>query len=337
MGIFFLIISFFLLLGFVFLFYFLHQKFREIKEEQKENQSFLMLQNQLTELSKIVDGKLSESHKTTTEIIKELTKIDAASKQMIDVAKRIEGLENILKNPKQRGVLGEYYLETVLKNLLPPNNYQIQYKFKDGQMVDAIIFFGKKILPIDSKFSLENYNRIAQEKNPQEREKLEKLFKQDLKNRIDETAKYIRPEEGTLNLAFMFIPSEGIYYDLLVNEIGTIKISTRDLIQYAHEKNVHIVSPTTFAVYLQLLAESLRAYQISESTKEIIKRIEDLRRHLSQYDFFLQKLGKNLSLTVNTYNQSYREFKKIDKDVSKITNKKEMVKPLEIEKPREET
>ena len=264
------------------------------KETEKESSSLIM--QQLNQINQILDNKLSESNKTIQtqlgqnvkiieNITEKLTNLDNTNKQVIGFAEQLQSLENILKNPKQRGVLGEYYLEELLKNVFAPNQYQMQYEFKNKQIVDAVIFIKDKIIPIDSKFSLENYNRIIEEKNPIEREKLEKTFKQDLKNRIDETAKYIMPQEKTLDFAFMFIPAEAIYYDLLINKIGEIKSNTRDLIDYAvREKHVHIVSPTSFYAYLQTILQGLRAMQIEESTKEIRKRVESLGRHLITYD-----------------------------------------------------
>lgn len=332
----------FVLFGIGLIFYLMNKKFREIQESSKKDQGLLLLQNQLNELTRAVDVKLSETHRTVQsqfgesrkivqEVTERLTKLDETNKQVITFA---ANLENILKNPKQRGVLGEYYLETVLKNVLPPTAYQMQYKFKDGEIVDAVIFFGKQIIPIDSKFSLENYNRIIEERDQVEREKIEKLFKQDLKNRIDETSKYVRPNEGTTEYAFMFIPAEAIYYDLLVNQVGAVKINTRDLVEYANrEKHVIIVSPTTFHVYLQLFAEGLRRLKISESVKEIVKRVGDLNKHINAYDDYLQKLGGHLGTTVNAYNTAYKEFKKIDKDVIKIAGGEGQIKPLQLEKP----
>jgi len=244
-------------------------------------------------------------------------------------------LENILTNPKQRGILGEYFLETLLKNVLPPDNYKMQYKFKDGEIVDAVIFVKDKVIPVDSKFSLENYNKIVAEKDPTERERLEKQFKQDLKNRIDETAKYIRPNEGTMDFAFMFIPSEGIYYDLLVNQVGAVKVNTRDLIEYAFkDKHVIIVSPTSFFAYLQTVLQGLRALQIEKSAQMIRTNVEKLQKHLLSYEEYMQKLGNNLGTTVNMYNSAYKEFKKVDKDVTKITGSEEKVEPKEIDKPQ---
>lgn len=330
------------------IFYLINQKISGLKEENKNDQSLLLLQNQISELTKAVDAKLTESHRAaqiqfgeSSKIIKDvterLTKLDETGKQIMNFAGQLQNLEDILKNPKQRGILGEYYLETVLKNVLPPTAYQMQYKFNDGEIVDAVIFLGDQIIPIDSKFSLENYNRIIEEHNPVEREKLEKLFKQDLKLRIDETAKYVRPDEKTTEYAFMFIPAEAIYYDLLVNQIGAVKINTRDLIEYANrEKHVIIVSPTTFHVYLQLFAEGLRRMKISESVKEIVKRVGDLGKHLNAYDDYLKKLGGHLGTTVNTYNSAYTEFKKVDKDVIKITEGESQIEPLLVEKPKTE-
>ncbi len=279
--------------------------------------------------------QLEESSKIVREVTSQLEKIHADHEHVKDVKNQLEKLTDILANPKQRGILGEYFLETLLKNVFQPNQYKLQYKFKNGEIVDAVIFIKDKIVPIDSKFSLENYNRIREERDSVRKVKLEKTFRQDLKNRIEETAKYIRPSEGTMDFAFMFIPSEGIYYDLLINRVGSIKISTSDLIEYAFkEKHVIIVSPTSFYAYLQTVLQGLRALQIEESAKEIQKRVEVLRKHILNYNEFLSKLGGHLSTTVNTYNRAYKEFAKVDKDVAKLTEGQEKIKPLEIDKPK---
>lgn len=291
----------------------------------------LLIQNQINDLAKRLDRRMEESQVALSrsmntqfshikDITESLIRLDETNKQVVNFAGQLQNLQDILKNPKQRGVLGEYYLESVLKNVLPPDRYEMQYKFNNGEIVDAVIFLDKdKILPIDSKFSLENYNKIIEEKNPVEKEKLEKLFKQDLKNRIDETSKYIRPEEGTMEFAFMFIPSEAIYYDLLINQVGAVKASTKDLIEYAfQQKKVIIVSPTSFMAYLQTVLQGLRALQIEESAKEIKKRVEDLGKHLANYDQFMKKVGDTLQTTVNHYNNASKEFKKLDKDVLRI-------------------
>jgi len=246
-------------------------------------------------------------------------------------------LQDILKNPKQRGVLGEYFLEETLKNVLPPNSYKMQYAFKDGTIVDAVVFVKEKIIPIDSKFSLENYEKILNTNDSALREKLEKQFKMDLKFRIDETSKYVKPSEKTMDFAFMFIPSEAIYYDLLINKVGAVQVNTRDLVEYAfREKHVIIVSPTSFLAYLQTVLQGLRALQIEESAKEIKSNVEKLGRHIKSYDDFMKKIGISMSTTVNHYNNAYKEFKKIDKDVVRITGKESEIETLIIDKPKEE-
>src|SRR3989338_9687171 len=313
----------------------------------KNDQSFILLQNQMGELARTLDQKLgessrsmhdavrtqfSESQKLIRDITEQITHVKETNRQVINVADQLKSLQNTLQNPKQRGVLGEYYLDTVLKNIFPPSQYQLQYKFDDGDIVDAVIFLKDKILPIDSKFSLENYNRIVAEPDGNERIRLEKLFVQDIKNRIDETSKYIRPKENTMDFAFMFIPSEAIYYDLLVNKMGA---DARDLIEYAfHDKHVIIVSPTSFMAYLQTVLQGLRALQIEESAKEIQKRVGELGRHIGSYDQYMQKLGTALSTTVNHYNTAHKELKKIDKDVLRISGSAAGVEPLTVDRPQ---
>lgn len=333
-----------LALGFGGVFWYLSRQ----KKNPEGDTALLMLQRQLSDVTRTLDERLSESTRalqsqfgTSTKIIQEvterLTKLDETNRQVVGFADQLKNLEDILKNPKQRGILGEYYLETLLKNVFPPGMYQMQYAFKDGNIVDAVIFVKDKIIPIDSKFSLENYNRVREEHDPVERERLERVFKNDLKNRIDETAKYVRPEEKTMDFAFMFIPAEGIYYDLLVNQVGSVKTNTRDLIEYAFiEKKVHIVSPTTFLSHLKMVMQGLKALQIEESAKDIIKRVDELGRHIGSFETFMKKLGGHLGTTVNTYNAAYKELGKIDRDVLRITGEKAGIEANTIQGPNQE-
>lgn len=315
----------------------------------EDNTGLNLILTQINELSRTVDNKIGESHKQVREslqfhssesnkiirdVTERLTRLDETNKQVISFADQLQSLENILKNPKQRGILGEYYLETVLKNVLPPGSYQMQYEFPDGTIVDAVVFVKEKIIPIDSKFSLENYNRMAEENNPAEKKKLEIIFVNDLKNRITETAKYIQPAVGTTDFAFMFIPHEAIYYDLLTNKVGASD-ENENLIQRAAGKyKVIITSPTSFLAYLQTVLQGLKALQIEESAKEIIKKVEDLGKHLKSYDEYHNKLGNALGTVVNHYNSSNKELKKIDKDVLRIAGSSPELTLLEIEKPR---
>lgn len=343
-------VSLYVVLGVIvgaFIAWIIMRMFPVAQEEGKgEQQGLLLLQNQIEHLTKSIDSKLGESNremqtavrvqfgesqKLIKDITEQITHVKETNKQVVNVADQLKSLQNTLQNPKQRGVLGEYYLDTVLKNIFPPSQYQLQYKFVDGDIVDAVIFLKDKILPIDSKFSLENYNRIVVEPDGNERIRLEKLFVQDIKNRIDETSKYIRPKENTMDFAFMFIPSEAIYYDLLVNKMGA---DARDLIEYAfRDKHVIIVSPTSFMAYLQTVLQGLRALQIEESAKEIQKRVGELGRHIGSYDQYMAKLGNALGTTVNHYNTAHKELKKIDKDVLKISGVSPEIEPLALSRP----
>lgn len=300
------------------------------KVSEKIERNNVQLQNSMTK-------QISESAKIVEEVSKRLTKLDETNNRVVNVADELKTLQNALQNPKQRGVLGEFYLAQVLENVLPPNAFQIQHKFKNGEIVDAAIFLDQhKILPVDSKFSLENYNRMI-ESEGEERKILAKKVRDDLKMRIDETSKYIRPDENTMDFAFMFIPSESLYYDMLINKVGS-QGSERDLIEYAfRDKRVIVVSPTSFMAYLQTVLQGLKSLKIEEQSKEIQKRVSQLGTHISKYEDLMQRLGKSLGTTVNHFNNAHKELGKIDKDVVKIAGEdsKSGVEPQLLDKPRE--
>ncbi|MBI2888625.1 MAG: DNA recombination protein RmuC [Candidatus Liptonbacteria bacterium] len=329
-------------------------------KEPKPDQSLILLQNQLNELTRTLDTKLgqvaNESKHTVSEVTRamqqqfgqsvkimgdvteKLTQLGETNKQVVSFADQLKKLQDTLTNPKQRGILGEYYLETVLKNVLPPGGYQMQYPLgrdeKTGKelIVDAVVFIDKRIIPIDSKFSLENYNRFVAATDPLDKKKYEAAFIGDIKMRIDETSKYVKPEEETMDFAFMFIPSEAIYYDLLINKVGSMA-EEKNLIAYAFQKKVVIVSPTSFLAYLQTVLQGLRNQKISEQTKDIIKQVDSLRKHLITYEEYFVKIGKNLTTTVSAYNHAHKEFGKIDKDVLKITGGTTGTEPATLEAP----
>ncbi len=295
---------------------------------KEEGQSFLMLQQQMQELSRTVN-------KSLIDVTREQTKTNEATREFINIADKLGDLEKTLKHQKQRGNWGEASLELILSNTLAPGQFQMQYEFKNKEVVDAVIITKEGIIPIDAKFSLDNYDRVVHAMDDRQREELEKEFKNDLKKRIDETSKYVRPEENTLPFAFMYIPAEAIYYDLLVNEVGSIKVNTRNLIDYAYnEKKVIIISPTTFMAYLQSVLYGFKAFKIEESAKEIIKKVEDLGKHLNAYSEYHTKLGNALSTVSNHYNASNKALRQIDKDVLKISGTSPELNLLEVEKPK---
>ena len=301
----------------------LKEQDKTINEQMSKSRDVLSesLQKQFASSQKIIK-EVTENVKSVTE---KLTKLDETNKQVVGFAEQMKSLENILKNPKQRGILGEFFLENLLSNQLPPSHFQMQYPFKNGEVVDAAIFVRDKIIPIDAKFSLENYNAMMEEKNESERQKIEKEFKSDLKKRIDETGKYVRPDEGTTDFAFMFIPADGVFYNLLSQKIGILDVNSHDLIEYAFKKKVIIVSPMTFYAYLQTVMQALKALTIEKQAVEILKRVGDLGRHLNAYQDNMIKIGAHLSTTVNTYNNAGKEFSKIDKDIIKITEGKSKI------------
>lgn len=295
------------------------------------------LQKQLTDQlgtsNKQMAAQFQSSAKIIADVTQKLTELDKTNKSVGDVAAELKTLQNVLQNPKQRGVLGEYYLEQILKDMLPPGTFHLQYKLGEGTVVDAVVKLDDKILPIDSKFSLENYNRLVEAKT-QDRPALEKTFKEDLKKRIDETSKYIKPNKNTLDQALMFIPSEAIYYDLLANKIGLSGVSGRNLMHYAaSEKKVTIVGPSTLAAMLQIIIQGMRSLQIHNDTEKIQKNIEQLGKHLLAHNGYMQKLGNSLGATVGHYNATYKELGKIDKDVVKITGSESGVDPLLLDRP----
>ena len=333
---------------------------KDVVDDDQSKQNLLLLQQQLQNLTQTVDKKLSDTNRAMQEnasaqfkeskaliqdinkevneqlrnVVKGVTEVGESSKQVFTVAEQLQNLEKVLKHQKQRGNLGEASLQLALENMLPAGSYQLEYHFSDGEAVDAIIETKDGHIPIDAKFSLDNYRRLVDAETDADKESMEKEFKNDLKKRIDETAKYIRPSEGTLPFAFMYIPAEAIYYDLLVNEVGSVKVNTRSLIDYAYtDKNVIIVSPTTFAAYLQSVLYGFRAFKIEESAKQIGKQVEQLSRHLKAYETYFSKVGSSLGTTVNHYNTAQRELGKIDKDVTKITGEGIDIDKLAIEKP----
>jgi len=328
--------------------------------QEQDMQGLMLLQNQLQDLSRAMETKLGEGTRTMfdsmktqfgesqrlasdirdlvsrqlTEVAREQTKTNEATTRFMTIAEQLANLEKVLKHQKQRGNLGEASLELILGNVLPPTAYKMQYEFPGGETVDAAIFTKDGVIPIDAKFSLDNYNRLVNETDEIRRADLEKQFKNDLKLRIDETSKYVRPKDNTLPFAFMYIPAEAIYYDLLINEVGSVKVNTRNLIDYAYnEKKVIIVSPTTFAAYLQSVLYGFKAFKVEETAKEIMKNVETLRRHIDAYDEYYKKLGNSLSTTVNHFNTGYKELNKIDKDVYRITGESAGIEVLTLDRP----
>ena len=337
------------------------------KTSEKKDNSINLLQEELHHLTKTLDYKLSEtnnqidkklsesnknifetitknfdtssrinknSNKTIEEITKKLTQIEETNKQIRDLGWQLKWLENILKNPKQRWILWEYFLEELLENIFQEDQYSMQYKLGSG-IVDAAIFIWDKTIAIDSKFPHENYEKIIKSDLwTLEIKKFSSDLKKDIKNRINETSKYILPEKWTTDFAFMLIPAEWIYYDIFINKVWNIK--TKEIIEYAFSKKVIICSPSSFYAYLQTVLQWMKALKIEKEAHEIQKYVIKLQKDLSSYEELFNKIWNNLQTTVNSYNQANKRLNIIDKDIYKISEWKAWWdwKYLEIDWPK---
>ena len=326
----------------------LSSQIQEIRKEINANskESRTEIESKLKDINKQINDfhktstsnitlQFKESNKVIKDVTTELEKIKGTNEQVLSFANQMKTLEKILGNQKQRGVLSEIQLENLLANVLPPELFQMQYSFKNKESVDAVVRVGEYIIPIDAKFSLDNYNKMIESTNKDELGDLEKKFKSDIKNRIDETAKYIRPNENTTDYAYMFIPADGLYQDLLNSRVGSLKINQRDLVSYAYTKKVMIVSPMSLFPMLQITVKALHNLKVEDSINDILKNVEKLSNHLNAYKTYHDKLGNTLGTAVNHYNDSTKEFKKIDKDVIKISsgNSKLNITSEDIERP----
>tara|TARA_B100000287_G_scaffold254661_1_gene239350 strand:- start:1493 stop:2602 length:1110 start_codon:yes stop_codon:yes gene_type:complete len=307
---------------------------KEIEEKlQNINKGITNFQNASKE---DMQKQFASSNKVIKEVTAELEKIKGTNNQVLGFASQMKTLEKILSNQKQRGILGEIQLENLLSNVLPPELFQMEYQFNNGEAVDAIVKVGNFIIPIDAKFSLDNYNKMIESEDKIEIESLEKLFKDDIKKRIDETSKYIRTTEKTTDYAYMFIPADGLYQDLLNSRVGSLKINSKDLVSYAYSKKVMIVSPMSLFPMLQITVKALHNMKIERSIEEIMTNIEKLSNHLNAYKTAHESLGKTIGTVVNHYNKSSNEFKKINKDIIKISggNSKIELKENTLERPQ---
>ena len=316
----------------------LRQEIQEIRKEVGENseKSRQEIEKKLTDINKGIyayqenskedmQKQFESSNKVIKEVTSELEKIKGTNEQVLGFANQMKTLEKILSNQKQRGILGEIQLENLLSNVLPPELFSMQYSFNNGEVVDAIVKVGDFIIPIDAKFSLDNYNKMIESEDKMEIENLEKSFKEDIKKRIDETSKYIRPNEKTTDYAYMFIPADGLYQDLLNSRVGTLKINSKYLVSYAYTKKVMIVSPMSLFPMLQITVKALHNMKVERSIEDIQKNIEKLSNHMNAYKDAHDSLGKTIRTVVNHFNKSSKEFNKIDKDIIKISSGKNSI------------
>ena len=310
-------------------------KIDEIKRSQTENQALSLMQQQIGQLTQNVNQSLqnmsSQFQKTSGDIgstlgdvKKDLGKMEAVTREVLEKAKNISNLENLLRAPKFRGGFGELFLGDLLAEILPPAHYNLQYQFKSGETVDAIVKIGKNIVPIDSKFPLENFKKHLEKENEKEKEDARKKFISDVKKHIDEIAnKYILPDEGTYDFALMYIPAENIYYETILKDESFGE--ERSIFSYAVQKRVIPVSPNSFFAYLQVIVLGLKGLQIEKSARSIFQALAQLQGDLGRFKKDFQVLGSHLG-------NAKSKFDEADKRLERFSDKLELASSEETKK-----
>ncbi len=332
-----------LVILFVFLIWFLKRttsKIDEIKTSRSENQALNLMQQQIGQLTQNINQQLqnmnAQFQKTTGnigttlgDVKKDLGKMEEVTREVLDKAKSISGLESLLRAPKFRGGFGELFLGDLLSQILPPAHYQLQYKFKSGETVDAIVRIGNNLVPIDAKFPLENFKKYLTEENKKEKEELRKKFITDVKKHIDAISeKYILPDEGTYDFALMYIPAENIYYETILKDetFG----EERSIFSYAIQKKVIPVSPNSFFAYLQVIVLGLKGLQIEKSAQHIFQSLARLQGDLTRFRGDFQVLGTHLT-------NAKTKFDDAEKRLDRFSGKLELVSDEKPEQLPEKT
>jgi DNA recombination protein RmuC len=264
-----------------------------------------IVDRRLAELDTKVDRRLEHATKQTNAIHEKLGAVGQATELLAEQAKGLGELQQILRPPKARGGFGELLLGQLLADRLPPTAYSLQYGFAGGERVDAVIKVDR-LVPIDSKFPLDNFERMAAADNDIERQQHEKLFARDVKGHIDAIAsKYIRPDEGTYDFAFMYLPSEAIYYELACGKTGA-------LLEYAHTKRVLPVSPTTLTAYLQVIVLGLRGLQIEQHAQEVMAYCAQLQKEFGKFKEDFELVGTHLDRAQKKFLESEKHLGKFE-------------------------
>ena len=315
-------------------------KIEEIKTSRSEDQALTLMQQQIGLLTQNINQQLqnmnAQFQKTTGnigttlgDVKKDLGKMEEVTREVLEKAKSISGLEGLLRAPKFRGGFGELFLGDLLAQILPPAHFQLQYKFKSGEMVDAIVRIGKNIVPIDAKFPLENFKKHLEEDNKKEKEELKKKFISDVKKHIDAISqKYILPDEGTYDFALMYIPAENIYYETILKDESLGE--ERSIFSLAMKKRVLPVSPNSFFAYLQVIVLGLKGLQIEKSAQYIFQSLARLQGDLGRFRDDFQILGTHL---VNAKSK----FDDAEKRLDRFSGKLELVseeKPEQLPESR---
>ncbi len=249
--------------------------------------------------------RLDSAAKVIHQVTSKLSQLEESNKKIHDIGKDLSSLQEILRTPKLRGNLGELFLGDLLAQIFPKEHFTLQYRFKTGATVDAVVHLRDGILvPVDAKFPLENFKRVTEAGDEEAAKKAQKVFASDVKKHVDDIAsKYILSDEGTLDFAIMYIPAENVYYEVIVRDQDEKSIS-----QYALSKRVIPVSPNTFYIYLQALMLGLRGLQIERGAKDILATLGRLKTDFEKFGEDFELVGTHLGRAQNSYGNSEKRL-----------------------------
>jgi DNA recombination protein RmuC len=284
---------------------------REVDGRLRDNSQ--SLQNASVELG----SKLESAVKAVTDVHQHLGKLEESHKRIYELGKDITGLQNLLRAPKIRGGIGEFFLTDLLKQMLPEGYFAFQYEFKSRERVDAVIKFGQGLAPIDAKFPLENFRKFAASEDDKERAALRRQFVSDIKNHIKSISeKYIKPDEGTFDFALMYIPAENVYYEAIIKD-GNLNDES-SLFQYSLARKVIPVSPNSFYAYLRVILLGLKGMAIEKGAQKIIQNISRLRTELNKFYDDFSKVGKHLGNSKSSYDEAEKHLIKFNDRLTQL-------------------
>ena len=274
----------------------------------------------LEAMTATMDRRLETATKTTSAIHQQLGRLGQANAEILARANDLKKLEQALRPPKARGGFGELLLGNLLRDRLPQGAYELQYGFRTGERVDAVIRV-ERLVPIDAKFPLDNFERLADAETDDERVLHERAFARDLRNHVDAIAqKYIRPDEGTYDFALMYLPSEGVYYELVGGKTGA-------LLQYAHDKRVFPVSPTTFTSQLQVIALGLKGMQIEQRAHEVMAYVAQLQGDFARFRDDFQVVGKHIGNAQSRFAEAEKRLDRLDTKLERAAETEAEIQP----------
>ncbi len=280
------------------------------------NQQLQGMTQQLQNISGNIGNRLDKAATTISGVSEKLGVLSESTKQIIEAQKDIVGLQELLKPPKFRGELGEFFLENLLSQILPAEHFTTQYAFKNNTKVDAVIKLGDRLVTVDSKFPLESFERVIKSEGEQEHRVSRREFIKAVKKHISDIAeKYILPDEGTYDFSLMYIPAENVYYETIIKGVGP----EDNLFSYALEKKVIPVSPNSFYAYLQVIIEGLRGFHIEKQTQEIIQQLSRLQGDFIRFKEDFDIAGKHLTNAKSKFDEADRRLVQLGDKLSATT------------------